>query len=191
MARPKSKDKRQAILDSAVAAFAQRGVWSTPTSFISREAGVADGTLFTYFATKEVLLNELYRALKRELAEALLSGYPEKAKTKVKFRHIWNAYVGWGAAHPAKFKVMNELRISDKITDESKAAGYEPIARLERMAADSIKQKILHNYPLDFIAAVMGGMAETTVAFMGGKRKDRIDFCAVGFELFWNGIVHE
>jgi AcrR family transcriptional regulator len=52
MARPKSDDKRNAILTAAIATFAARGVWSTPTSAISKAAGIAEGTLFTYFGTK-------------------------------------------------------------------------------------------------------------------------------------------
>ncbi len=51
MARPKSEDKRNAILDAATRVFAERGLTAAPTSEISRRAGVADGTLFTYFKT--------------------------------------------------------------------------------------------------------------------------------------------
>ncbi|KAI1691915.1 bacterial regulatory protein, tetR family domain-containing protein [Ditylenchus destructor] len=80
MARPRSEDKRNAILDAAIAEFASRGAWSTPTSAISRAAGVAEGTLFTYFANKEVLVNELYRQLKTELAEVMPQrDWPEQA----------------------------------------------------------------------------------------------------------------
>jgi AcrR family transcriptional regulator len=77
MARPRSEDKQKAILDAAVEEFAVRGVWSTPTSAISKAAGVAEGTLFTYFATKDVLVNALYRALKLELADAMMGDYPQ------------------------------------------------------------------------------------------------------------------
>jgi len=56
MAREKAADKEKAILEAAVAVFAERGFWNTPTSLISKTAGVADGTLFTYFATKDDLI---------------------------------------------------------------------------------------------------------------------------------------
>ncbi len=59
MARPKSEDKKQALLEAATAAFAQSGI-AASTSAIARSAGVAEGTLFRYFATKDELLNELY-----------------------------------------------------------------------------------------------------------------------------------
>ncbi|SXJ13251.1 transcriptional regulator TetR family [Klebsiella pneumoniae] len=63
MARPKSEDKKQALLEAATAAFAQSGI-AASTSAIARSAGVAEGTLFRYFATKDELLNELYLAIK-------------------------------------------------------------------------------------------------------------------------------
>ncbi len=52
MARPKSEDKKQALLEAATAAFAQSGI-AASTSAIARSAGVAEGTLFRYFATKD------------------------------------------------------------------------------------------------------------------------------------------
>ena len=60
MSRPRSEQKRQAILDAAFRVFVERGVAASPTSAISKAAGVAEGTLFTYFKTKEELMHELY-----------------------------------------------------------------------------------------------------------------------------------
>ena len=71
MARPKSDDKRQAIIAAAIQVFAENGLSATPTSAISKAAGVAEGTLFTYFSTKNELINALYRSFKVELAELL------------------------------------------------------------------------------------------------------------------------
>lgn len=45
MARPKSEDKKQALLDAATTAFAQSGI-AASTALIARKAGVAEGTLF-------------------------------------------------------------------------------------------------------------------------------------------------
>jgi AcrR family transcriptional regulator len=54
MSRPKSDDKREAILAAATSVFAEGGL-SAPTSAISKVAGIAEGTLFTYFLTKDDL----------------------------------------------------------------------------------------------------------------------------------------
>ncbi|WP_257394266.1 TetR/AcrR family transcriptional regulator, partial [Enterobacter hormaechei] len=55
MARPKSEDKKQALLEAATAAFAQSGI-AASTALIARNAGVAEGTLFRYFALMNPLM---------------------------------------------------------------------------------------------------------------------------------------
>ena len=52
-------EKREAILDTALVLFTERGFFGTPTSMISKEAGVATGTLFFYFKTKEIFSSPL------------------------------------------------------------------------------------------------------------------------------------
>ncbi|RYD40674.1 MAG: TetR/AcrR family transcriptional regulator, partial [Verrucomicrobiaceae bacterium] len=51
MARPKSNDKRAAIMDAAVRVIVAQGL-SAPTATIAKEAGISNGSLFTYFETK-------------------------------------------------------------------------------------------------------------------------------------------
>jgi AcrR family transcriptional regulator len=189
MARPKSEDKRNAILDAAIGVFATRGVWSTPTSAISRAASVAEGTLFTYFSTKDELVNELYRTLKLELADVLLATFPKTADLRSKFYHLWERYVHWGAANPDKVKVMAQLQVSDKITADSKAVGYAPFAEIERLATDIITSQQIHDYPVSFIAAMFNSMAETTMAAIAQDRNPNIDYCASGFEVLWRGLA--
>src|ERR1700681_4925503 len=78
MARPKSEDKRNAILEDATRLFAERGLTAPRPSEIPKQAGVAEGTLFTYFKTKDDLINALYREIKLELADAMMSDPPEE-----------------------------------------------------------------------------------------------------------------
>src|SRR5215469_10275127 len=54
--RDENKEKtKQAILAAALALFAEKGFYNTTTKAISRKAGIAEGTLFNYFSTKEDL----------------------------------------------------------------------------------------------------------------------------------------
>ncbi|WP_454721994.1 MULTISPECIES: TetR/AcrR family transcriptional regulator [Cupriavidus] len=189
MARQKSGDKRAAILKAAITEFASRGVWTTPTSAVSRAAGIADGTLFTYFPTKEVLANELYLEIKHELARAMFDGYPGTADERTQFRHVWDHYVAWGVAHRDSLKVMEQLRVSEQITAESRAAGMAPYAELERLARRAIRKKLIRNHPLPFIGAMFGALADTTMGFVAEAGPKRNSYGAMGFETFWNGIA--
>ncbi len=56
--------KREQIFEAAVQLFTEKGFEKTPTSAISKVAGVATGTLFHHFKTKEDLINALYFTMK-------------------------------------------------------------------------------------------------------------------------------
>ena len=188
MARPRSNDKRNAILQAAVQLFAARGVCSTPTSAISAAAHVAEGTLFTYFPHKEALINEIYLHLKREVADSLLSAYPKAADARVRFRHIWDRYIQWGVAHPDKFRVLAQLQVAESVSPQSRALGSAGFKEIERLAKDSIRKKRIRNHPLAYLAALMGSMAETTIAFVSQDKNSRFDHAGAGFDIFWAGI---
>src|SRR5437667_10034485 len=54
--------RRNQILDAATTVFAEKGFHRATIKDIARQAGIADGTIYTYFASKtEVLLGILHR----------------------------------------------------------------------------------------------------------------------------------
>ena len=84
MARQKSDDKRQRILQSAVKVFARKGYHGAKVSEIARRADVADGTIYLYFRNKEDILVSLFDEVMSEHLEqgrqqlAVLEGAPAR-----------------------------------------------------------------------------------------------------------------
>ena len=189
MARPKSDDKHIALLLAAEQVFAQRGMAAAPTSAISKAAGVAEGTLFTYFRTKDELVNALYRSIKLDLADALMTRFPRTGPVRDRLEYLWDAFVDWGVANPQRLNVLDQLSVADRVSEESKAVGYEPFAEIEALAQHSIDTGVLQAYPVAFIAASMKSMAETTMAFMTACPAEADRYRTIGFEVFWNGIA--
>src|ERR1700759_5256697 len=101
MARPKSDDKRAALVAAAPRVIAAQGL-SAPTAVIAREAGVSNGSLFTYFETKADLLNALYQELKSEMATAALDGLPAEGEIREQVRHMWSQWLRWATSYPDK-----------------------------------------------------------------------------------------
>src|SRR2546428_8087890 len=54
-------DKPQQIIDAAVRVFARNGFYNSRVSDIAREAGIASGTIYLYFKTKDEILVTLFR----------------------------------------------------------------------------------------------------------------------------------
>jgi AcrR family transcriptional regulator len=189
MARPKSEDKRNAILAAAIAVIAEQGV-GAPTAKIAQLAGVAEGTLFTYFTTKDELLNQLYLDLKTELREAMSTGYPKDEILKNRVRHTWQAYVNWGVRSPQKRKALAQLGVSERISEETKAAGMRAYADINAMIEESIGDGALRNIPPAFVSAILSSLAQTTMEFIARDPRQTKRYIDSGFEAFWNAIAH-
>ncbi|HXH87562.1 MAG TPA: TetR/AcrR family transcriptional regulator [Gaiellaceae bacterium] len=64
------EEKRRLILDAAVRVFAQKGYHTSRVGDIAEEAGIAHGLLYHYFASKEEVLETVFRENWSELLEA-------------------------------------------------------------------------------------------------------------------------
>ncbi|MBN1432429.1 MAG: TetR/AcrR family transcriptional regulator [Methanomicrobiaceae archaeon] len=123
MEKKEMTDKRKAILKSALLLFTERGFHGTPTSLIAREAGVATGTLFHYFGTKENLISDLYLEIKREAGKVMSEGTDTGDDTTSGLRRIASNYVSWGIRNPAKIKFMEQFCLSPFVPDETREEG--------------------------------------------------------------------
>ncbi|WP_434586000.1 TetR/AcrR family transcriptional regulator [Klebsiella sp. R390] len=185
MARPKSEDKKQALLEAATAAFAQSGI-AASTSAIARSAGVAEGTLFRYFATKDELLNELYLAIKSGLVQSMVNGLtPNEKRPKENARNIWNSYIDWSIRHPMEHKAIRRMSLSERITDETRARVKEMFPELNEMCQTSVKPVFQSETFGAFGDALFLSLAETTIEFASHDVKRAPEIIALGFETMW------
>jgi len=192
VARPKSEDKRNGILDAATHVFAERGLSAAPTSEISKRAGVAEGTLFTYFETKSDLINALYRAIKLELADAMMSGFPRKKSVRTRLRHVWDGYVNWGVTNPKQRRVLAQLQVSGMLSQESIAAGGAPFVEMQNTIRDAIDQHILRvDVPIEMISKMLAALAEAAMDLIALKPAMANKYRNGGFEIYWAGIARK
>ena len=68
-ARTVITDKREAILRAAIKVFAGKGYFNSKVADIAAAAGIADGTVYLYFKSKE----EIFRALAQQLIDQMLA----------------------------------------------------------------------------------------------------------------------
>ena len=64
-------EKPQQIIDAAVRVFARKGYFNSRVSDIAREAGIAAGTIYLYFKTKEDVLVTVFREKMAEFVATL------------------------------------------------------------------------------------------------------------------------
>lgn len=118
-------DKHEAILRAAVKVFAQKGYFNSKVADIAGEAGIADGTVYLYFKSKEEILHSIFdRAMEEFIAEGKseIAGIEE---AELKLRRIAELHLEkLGADRDLAIVFQVELRGSVKFMEEFSAAGF-------------------------------------------------------------------
>lgn len=99
-------ETRDAILDAALATFAERGFHGTAMPVLARRAGVASGTPYRHFESKEALVNAVYRRCKSELNAALFEGFPFDAPEREQHRVFFWRMVAFFRERPEVFDFL-------------------------------------------------------------------------------------
>ncbi|AOJ35973.1 TetR/AcrR family transcriptional regulator [Burkholderia metallica] len=190
MARPRSPDKHEAILAAAARALAEDGATAT-TARIARLAGVAEGTVFTYFETKDALLNALYLSLKAGMREAMMAGFPEHAPVEQAVRHAWNGYVSWGVADPDGRRALQQLNVSGRIDDAHRAAGAEGFGGINVLLRELVTASgaLKPDEAYAFCAALFTSIAETAMESIARDPARADAYREAGFRALW-AVLH-
>lgn len=181
MARPK-EHKPETILKAAVTVFRSEGI-NVSTARIAKAAGVANGTLFNYFPTKQALIDAVYLAIKSEMAGAIGELSSEDSIRDRMFQ-VWDRLLRWVRSHSDQHLVANLLDQSGLVSTEAQGKGNElfgaPLALLEEAKAVGV----LVDLPLEYLSAlIQQQLSQATVS----KLSD--DEAEVAFAVLWNGIT--
>jgi AcrR family transcriptional regulator len=188
MARPRSEDKRNAIMAAATRVIVTHGL-SAPTAMIAQEAGVANGSLFTYFETKTDLINQLYLELKAGMASAALERLPEGVDLRDQVFHVWSNWMAWAVSNPEKRRALTQLGVSDEITPANRAAAHKAMASLAELLERSRASGPLRNAPMSFVVAIMNALADATMDFMSRDPANAKKHCKLGFDALWRVLA--
>lgn len=188
MARPLSEDRRNTILMSATVLIAEQGLGAS-TAEIAKQAGVSNGSVFTYFPTKADLLNALYCELKQELIETVLTALPSSQVAKSELWRFWAPWTRWGVANPEKRKALAHLDVSDQVTTESRRAVTAAAAPVVDLINKAAMSGVLRVAPPNYVGALVEGMASTTMDFMASDPAGSDEVCQAGFEALWRMLT--
>jgi len=88
MARKKDEEKRKKILDTATKVFARMGFSNTKIQDVAQEAGIAHGTVYLYFKSKDDLFISIFQESLGELIDYISSEVQKKDSAEDKLRRM-------------------------------------------------------------------------------------------------------
>jgi AcrR family transcriptional regulator len=172
--RSTNGDKRRLILDAAVRVFARKGYHTSRVGDIAEEAGIAHGLLYHYFASKEEVLETVFRENWRELLETFARIEASDEPPLAQLEGIAKTLLRTWRAQPELVTVMvREVARSPQLqlqVDEIRA-GFLVIQRvIERGQADGTFRPELDARLASWI--FYGGLEELLTGWVLGQLPD-------------------
>jgi TetR/AcrR family fatty acid metabolism transcriptional regulator len=192
--RPIVADKREAILRAAISVFAHNGYFNSKVADIAGEAGVADGTVYLYFKSKEEILHSIFD---RSMEEAIAAGRKELKRIsdpREKLRSIAHLHLErLGADRDLAVVFQVELRGSTKFMEEFSAAGFAEYLNLIRTTLEEGQRAGVFRAELNakVVAKVLfGALDEMATNWILSKRRYKLAPMADQvLDIFLNGVA--
>lgn len=184
MAKARSPEKRQLILQAAVREIAQTGLGAS-TAKIAKGAGVAEGTMFRYFSSKDDLLNQLYVELKTEAYRRVNADFPYKSRLRERARHIWTEYLRWALEKPEERKVSVLLNLSSNITAATRERLNAERGAVAKTMSEVSRCGVFKSLPPEFASSAMSAMQEAVMETTATKPRQRAMLIERAFDGFW------
>jgi AcrR family transcriptional regulator len=116
---------RQRLLGAAEDVFSELGYHEASIVKITEAAGVAQGTFYLYFASKQEIFEELVRDLNRRVRHAMAEG-SERGRTRAEAELLgFKGYFEFAAQHGALYRI---IRQAEFVSPETLRDHYEAIS---------------------------------------------------------------
>lgn len=144
-----TKDK---LLRTAIAIVARDGLGAATTAAIAAEAGVAEGTLYRHFPSKDDLFIEAYRQVKGEIALAISDGEDAGEPPEVRLKRVWRKLYETYRANIDAF-VFGQRFIESALHSREGGLAHEAVSgAVGRLLAAGVQAGVFKTLPGDLLA---------------------------------------
>lgn len=148
-------DKRTQIFDAALKLFVELGFHGTPTSKIAQEAGVANGTLFHYFPTKDDLIIALFKDTKGKMNHYVADNSVIENSLKGILKGQYLSALYWAMDNKLAFRFIEQFKTSPYLTKIVSEEMEKHLNPLIEMLQKGIIDKIIKDLPIDLLLTII------------------------------------
>jgi len=187
-------DRAQQIIEAAVRVFARKGYYNSRVSDIAREAGIAAGTIYLYFKTKDDILVTLFRDKMAEFVGALRKAIAEEPDAASKVRRLVSLHFCMLEENPQLAEVVQvELRQGQKFF---RGASSQEIGAYFALIGSVLEEGVAEGRFRSGLAVkvatkmLFGAMDQMATSWVLGKRGYRlVDTADAVAEIFLQGVA--
>lgn len=184
-------DKIKIILSTALRLFVEDGFHGTATAKIAKESGVANGTLFNYYSTKDILIINIYQNIVQNKEAYIIEKMNANSVSKEAFYSLFVATINWNLENPTEHHYLQQFKHSPYSKTHSSVIEKiqeQPLYVLIQNAIDLVVVKQLEvGYIYTLFNSQIDGLYEYILANDFDKTKQS-QLIEDTFEIIWKMI---
>jgi AcrR family transcriptional regulator len=189
MPRVKDQSKIHIIYQATLALVLKSGYAELNMASVAQEAGIATGTIYTYFKNKEDLINQLYLHLKEEKVKLMFKKYNKEDSFYISFRKLWLAYFKISLNEYHKMTFIEQYAYSSIITARTRKKADAILLPMINLLEQAQQEQLIKAIEPEIILSSITGAVLEIVRYYHNKAKktskNAINQC---FEMAWNSI---
>jgi TetR/AcrR family transcriptional repressor of multidrug resistance operon len=187
--KPKDDEKLQAIADATFALVEKAGLSGLTMADIARAAGVATGTLYVYYSSKEELINDLYQKSKTAFAGRMMKGFDKRLPFRSRARILWRNGMENRLDNYAETVFQQQYINSQWCSPGNRALSSNVMKEWLDFIEEGKKQEILKDAPSSLMSALfMGSVRETSELIRKRTIKPSEEMLDIAFSLCWDAL---
>lgn len=182
-------DKKEAILISTLELIKDNGFHGTPISMIAKRAGVASGTIYHYFASKDAIIIALHQRIKTQMVAAMFNEANCGKEYKQQFFDGWINLCKYFINNPSALFFHEQFTSSPYAKILSKKDAKGSVSRFNEFFQLGMDKGYLKKMEYLLIASAVFGCIRATAKYHVTGRfgfKDA-DLCKIA-NIIWDGI---
>jgi AcrR family transcriptional regulator len=182
-------DKRTAVMQAMMELVTEHGFHGTAMSMVAKRAGVAAGTIYHYFDSKEEVINQLYGELKQRMSTTLLEEGASKGTIKDKFFSFYASLYQYFIQHPEEFRFLEQYDNSPFVSPAAREESLRQYGTTLDFLQQGMELGVLR--PLDLrmlIALVYGHVASLAKLHLSGLLNISQELLDQAAQSCWDGV---
>ncbi|MFM9984147.1 MAG: TetR/AcrR family transcriptional regulator [Flavobacteriales bacterium] len=182
--------KKDKVLQTALKMVASGGFHASPMSEVARRSGVAVGTIYHYYATKDDMICDLYLLCKSHMSEAMVKSLQKEGKIRERFENLWKALYTHYINNPFEFSFLQQYHNSPFVGKETETESEKYYAAVIDFFKAGIKKGSIRKSDItvltEFLYAAVTAAVNTHLSKNKKNltKKDIADFV----EMSWSAI---
>lgn len=182
-------ERKTLIIETARKVIVRDGLFDASIAKIAKEAGIPVGSVYTYYSSKEELINDIFISVKQEMGHHIFQPIGTKVTEKKELKIYWERAVDFGMKHQEKFFFAEQFANSPLIKPANKEEVKQSFERVFNLLKSGIEKGILKNMDLFILHNIIYTNITGTIKFCSHAQiKMDIQLKNQLFECCWDSI---